>query len=207
MAPRIVDKEAKRRLIQKAALKVFARQGIYDFKMIEIAEMAGVGKGTLYEYFPSKNDLIVGCFNEFMTEFDEHVASRLAELTDPVEKIRKLIAASFEFCLADKELLDTLFDFYAAGIPRRDGKSLLSELSPMYQQMIAHVAAIIDDGVSSGVFRSTDGKPVASMILALLDGVMFQIALQVVDADAGLLAEQVSDMVLNGLLNNKGETT
>jgi len=207
MAPRVVDKEAKRRLIQKAALKVFARQGIYDFKMIEIAEMAGVGKGTLYEYFPSKNDLIVGCFNEFMTEFDEHVASRLAELTDPVEKIQKLISASFEFCLADKELLDTLFDFYAAGIPRRDGKSLLSELSPMYQQMIAHVAAIIDDGVSSGVFRSTNGKLAASMILALIDGVMFQIALQVVDANAELLAKQISDMVLNGLLNNKGKTT
>lgn len=205
MAPRVVDKEAKRRQIQKAALKVFARQGIYDFKMIEIAEMAGVGKGTLYEYFPSKNDLIVGCFNEFMTEFDEHVASRLAELTDPVEKIRKLIAASFEFCLADKELLDTLFDFYAASIPRRDGKSLLSELSPMYQQMIAHVAAIIDDGVSTGVFRSTDGKLAASLILALLDGIFFQLALGVIEIEDDKFADRISNLLLDGLLINPHE--
>ena len=59
MTPRIVDREAKRKQILGAAMTVFARKGINDFRMIEIAEAANMGKGTLYEYFPSKDELII----------------------------------------------------------------------------------------------------------------------------------------------------
>jgi TetR/AcrR family fatty acid metabolism transcriptional regulator len=199
MAPRIVDKEAKRQMILKAALKVFARKGLNDFKVIEVAEAAGVGKGTIYEYFPSKDDLIVGCFSQFMLEFDHHIAAQLAELTDPAEKIRRLVSAMFEFCYEDPLLMQALFDFYAAGIPRRDGKSLLTGLAPMYRQMIDHVAAIIDEGVAAGTFRPVNSTLVSSAVLALLDGLFFQIALGVIKADAGPFAERISDLLLTGL--------
>ena len=175
--------------------------------MIDVALAAGVGKGTLYEYFPSKDDLVVGCFEEFMEEFGEHAAAAVGGLTDPTEQIRRLIGASFEFCLADRALIDTLFDFYAAGIPRRDGHSLLSQLAPMYRRMIAQVAGIVDAGIARKQFRVTDSRAAASMILAVVDGVMFQIALQTVKADARLQAEQISDMVLNGLVIANNETT
>jgi TetR/AcrR family fatty acid metabolism transcriptional regulator len=202
MAPKIVDKKAKRRLIEKAALKVFAQTGLAGFKMAEIAVAAGVGKGTLYEYFPSKDDLIIGCFEEFMVEFDEHGRAAIEGLSDPTEMIRKLIAASFEFCLADRALLDTLFDFYAAGIPRRNGRSLLPQLAPMYRQMIKQVATIVDAGIAQNQFRATDSRAAASMILALIDGVTFQIALRATEADAELLSKQTSEMVLNGLVTS-----
>lgn len=205
MAPKIVDKKAKRRLIQKAALKVFAKTGLSGFKMIQVAEAAGVGKGTLYEYFPSKDDLVIGCFEEFMVEFGEHGRAAIEGITDPTEMIGKLIAASYEFCLADRALLDTLFDFYAAGIPRHDGQSLLPQLVPMYRQMIEQVATIIDAGIAQGQFRTTDSRAASSMILALLDGVMFQVALQATDANAKLLAQQTTDMVLNGLVRTPTE--
>ena len=203
--PRLVDKKAKRRQILKAALKVFARQGIYDFKVIEIARAASVGKGTLYEYFPSKNDLIVGCFTEFMAEFDEYVTSQVARQTDPAEKVRRLVSATFEFCLADPAPLEALFHFYAAGISGRDGKPLLAEMTPMYRQMISRVAVIVDEGISQGVFRPTDSKLAASLILALLDGVFFQVALGVIRTDDDDFATRISHLLLEGLLEHRHE--
>jgi TetR/AcrR family fatty acid metabolism transcriptional regulator len=203
MTPKIVDKEAKRKQILVAALTVFTRKGIHDFRMIEIAEAANVGKGTLYEYFPSKDDLIVGCFSLFMSRFNDHVATQLSDVTDPVEKIKKLISATFEFCLTDRALFDTIFDFYAAGIPRRDGKSLLTELTPMYTDMIEWVSTVIDDGVSQGRFIPTDSKVAASSILALLDGLFFQLALGVISVDSTDFANKISEILLNGLLNHK----
>ena len=203
MTPRIVDKEAKRKQILGAAMTVFARKGINDFRMIEIAEAANVGKGTLYEYFPSKDELIIGCFSLFMSRFNDHVATQLADVSDPVEKIKKLISASFEFCLSDRALFDTIFDFYAAGIPRRDGKSLLTELTPMYKEMIEWVRVIIDDGVSQGIFKPTDSKVAASSILALLDGIFFQLALGVISVDSADFANKVTSVLLNGLLDHK----
>lgn len=200
MTPRIVDKQAKRKMITDAALKVFARSGLYDFKMIEVAEEAGVGKGTLYEYFPSKDALIAGSFALFMEEFESYIASQLREAHDPAAQIERLIASSMEFCLAEKERLDALFDFYAAGIPKHDGKSILGDLAPNYRQMIGWVAEIVADGVKQGVFRPVDDKLVASMILALLDGLFFQAALGVTKLDGKKTAHRVSRMLLDGLL-------
>ncbi|RMF59539.1 MAG: TetR/AcrR family transcriptional regulator, partial [Calditrichaeota bacterium] len=49
MSPKVVDKTAKRQEILDAALRVFARKGFKNTKMIDIAEEARIGKGTIYE--------------------------------------------------------------------------------------------------------------------------------------------------------------
>ena len=49
--------KGKRELIIEAAMIVFARDGYHKAKVGDIAETAGVGKGTIYEYFPSKKQL------------------------------------------------------------------------------------------------------------------------------------------------------
>ena len=55
--PKIVDKEAKKLDIVHAALKEFARRGVANTKMADIATAAGIGKGTIYEYFKDKNEM------------------------------------------------------------------------------------------------------------------------------------------------------
>ena len=64
MAPRRVDRRAKRRQIIEAAARVFARRGLGASTMSQIAAVAEVGKGTLYEYFPSKRSLILAVFED-----------------------------------------------------------------------------------------------------------------------------------------------
>ncbi len=49
MSPRIVDREEKRLELIRAAAKMFAAQGLANTRMADIAEHAGVGKGTIYE--------------------------------------------------------------------------------------------------------------------------------------------------------------
>ena len=47
--PKIVDKKKKVEAISDAALKVFRKHGYNKTRMVDIAQMAGMGKGTLYE--------------------------------------------------------------------------------------------------------------------------------------------------------------
>ena len=49
----------KRLRIIEAAVIVFSRKGFHRAKVEEIAEVAGVGKGTVYEYFKSKKELFL----------------------------------------------------------------------------------------------------------------------------------------------------
>ncbi|MFN5308356.1 MAG: TetR/AcrR family transcriptional regulator, partial [Candidatus Kapaibacterium sp.] len=66
--PIIVDKEKKKKYLITIATDVFSKKGFHATKMSEIAEAAGVAKGTLYEYFSTKEDLFLAIYDEWITE-------------------------------------------------------------------------------------------------------------------------------------------
>ena len=55
--------------IESAAFRLFAEQGFDDTTMEQIAQAVGVGKRTLFRYFPSKNDIPWGRFDESLRHF------------------------------------------------------------------------------------------------------------------------------------------
>jgi AcrR family transcriptional regulator len=85
MAPNRVDKAERRRHITHAALQVFTSRGFKAAKMAEVAQAAGMGKGTLYEYFRSKDDLFLAVFVQViddMTDFALHEAENEGSAVD-----------------------------------------------------------------------------------------------------------------------------
>jgi AcrR family transcriptional regulator len=65
---KIIDKEQKRYDIARAAMEVFCERGFESASMSRVAGKAGVGKGTIYEYFPSKDELIATSIRLWMEE-------------------------------------------------------------------------------------------------------------------------------------------
>lgn len=67
----------KKELILLAAIEMFLEKDYYQVTVVEIAERAGVGKGTVYEYYSSKEDLFRECFsyctNSYLNSFIEHL--------------------------------------------------------------------------------------------------------------------------------------
>lgn len=61
-------KRRRRERIVEAAVEAFNRKGFAATTMQEIAEVAELAVGTLYNYFPSKNDLLVGIIEDQMEE-------------------------------------------------------------------------------------------------------------------------------------------
>ncbi len=54
----IVNKEEKRRNIALACRELLLKHGINSLTIAQIAKTAGVGKGTMYEYFENKEDIV-----------------------------------------------------------------------------------------------------------------------------------------------------
>ncbi len=71
MSPIRVDKEEKRKEILKAALVVFSQKGFHKTSMNDIAQKAEIGKGTLYDYFKSKDELFLSLLDFIFSEFFE----------------------------------------------------------------------------------------------------------------------------------------
>src|SRR5437016_11583103 len=80
--------ETRRLAILGAARKVFARQGYADTVVDDIAVEAGIGKGTLYLYFPSKEQIYLAALLEDARELDRLTREGMASAATWQEKVR-----------------------------------------------------------------------------------------------------------------------
>ncbi len=83
--------------ILKAALDLIGRRGVRRLGMQEIADAAGVSRGTLYRYFPSKDHVLMGAADYDERRFSVGLDAVLALASSPEERIGAFMAYAFEF--------------------------------------------------------------------------------------------------------------
>ena len=83
--------------ILTAALGLIGRRGVRRLGMQEIAEAAGVSRGTLYRYFPSKDHVLTGAADYDERRFSVGLDEVLAAVQAPEERIGAFLAYAFDF--------------------------------------------------------------------------------------------------------------
>ena len=142
----MAEKNQKRKDILTSAKTLFNEKGFHNTKMEEIAVRAGVGKGTLYEYFKSKQDIFdescianVFLIKEGIKEIsnkDISFKEKLVEIFDRKEKSMKCEDISIDGMLSHKNI-----------ISEKVVKTMLGHISDMYEIIIK----IVDQGKQEGV--------------------------------------------------------
>ena len=84
----IVDKVQKRKDIALACKKLFVEQGIKDVTVSKIAKTAGVSKGSIYDYFKNKEDVVFEIVNVLMQEHNTIKQEKLALIETTKDKIK-----------------------------------------------------------------------------------------------------------------------
>lgn len=125
----------------KAAAQVFARRGYAGATTNHIAERAGVSIGSLYEYFPSKDALLVALMEAHIREGEAVLARAAAEVAAAPRSltatIRHLARAMVELHARDRNLHRVLFE--EAPLPRQ----LRELLSAMEARIIDQVELLL----------------------------------------------------------------
>lgn len=201
MAPKIVDKEEKKIEIIHAAIKIFSEKGMVKAKMADIAIVAGIGKGTIYEYFRSKEEIFAAGFQMFFQGMQDDIEAALQSTTDPVEQLKLLINHSFKgFLHHGSDLAMIMMDFWAEGIRNKDDKILNAiNLKQIYHEFRVMIQSILNNGIEQGVFRPVDTHNVASLFIGALDGVMLQWIMDQNVIDLEKITDSVIDNFLYGL--------
>jgi TetR/AcrR family fatty acid metabolism transcriptional regulator len=200
--PKIVDKEEKKRAILSAAIKVFSEKGISDTRMIDIADYAGVGKGTLYEYFSSKEDIFEEGFLFWLNEMETEISKQILEVSDPRQKLRIFITTNVATFEENADLAGIMFDFWAMGL-RKDKDRQASLIKSIYENYIETLSQFIEEGIDEGRFRTVDSRNLASCIVGALDGILLQ---WIIFGENFPLEETVNtfvDVILGGISINE----
>ncbi|MFT7837653.1 TetR/AcrR family transcriptional regulator [Saccharothrix sp. BKS2] len=139
--------EPRRRRMPKAQRKaqmlevaeaVFAERGYLAASMDEIAERVGVSKPMLYEYFGSKEGLLIGCIHRARTELLDRTQRAITGAEGPEEVLRRGLLAFFEFIADHKQSWALLRQEAAITVP-----SAVEEVEGIRRQQTDLIGAVI----------------------------------------------------------------
>ncbi|MBW1713506.1 MAG: TetR/AcrR family transcriptional regulator [Deltaproteobacteria bacterium] len=176
MTPRVVDKEEKRLAIIQAAAQVFAAKGYRAATMDQVGRQAKVGKGTVYLYFKSKEELFLAVFDWFSRDLGRQVEEALDKAGGSA---KQRLSSFIESSLAAFDQMEKLFplfmEFWAASGPGAGRGSLGQALIRFYRDFGVMIEEVIEAGVVSGEFRTdVNARAVAGVLIGALDGLCLQ---------------------------------
>src|SRR5688572_6152827 len=101
--------ERKRQVITATAARMFATQPFHKVRLDDIAAQAGVGKGTLYIYFESKEDLYFSLVYQGFAELVDRLNAQLGD--EPVrapQALRRVVDELVAFAFANPQLFEIM---------------------------------------------------------------------------------------------------
>ncbi len=150
------EKVLRRDEILKTGEKLFIEKGFGNTTMDEIARACELAKGTLYLHFKSKEELLSAIMYKALTELYELMFKYQSGISDPVERLRKIGEAYFEFYNKYPEHFRLLNDVHVPGKFHPDAND---ESHKMLHERIRSIwglnMGIVKDGINNGVFRET----------------------------------------------------
>lgn len=186
----------KREAILRAAIKVFAGSGFFNSKVADVAREAGVADGTVYLYFKNKDDILASIFNNYMDKALADGRARLAEISDPVEKLGRIVRAHLEGLGRDRNLA-VVFQ-----VELRSSTKFMEQFSATkVTEYLDLISGVIEEGQRTGVFRSgLNTKIVAKVLFGALDEMATNWVLSHKRYSLVSTADPVLDVFLNGIV-------
>ncbi len=155
-----------RERILRSAAELFA-ESEFDVVLIdEVAAHAGVGKGSVYRQFKSKEELYAAAVINGFTELRREIRAALAGCTSMREQIATIVGHSLRFFWSRRQFFALL----------RDPKALRPSQERQYQaqrnDLSRLISGVLDDGVKRGAIRpGIDTRIAAESLLGRMRGI------------------------------------
>ena len=197
----IAPKEAVKESILDATDRLLARYGYRKMTVEDIASEAGIGKGTIYLYFTSKEEVVLSHVDRIVDRLKEQhlaVISRSA-ITAP-ERIRQMLLARVLFRFDSiQHYTQSLNDLLAALRP-----GLLARRAKYFDEEAAIFAAVLAEGREAGEFEFENESATARTLLEATNGLL-PYSLSTTELgerdEVERRASAIADLLLHGLLS------
>ncbi|RDW14729.1 TetR family transcriptional regulator [Paracoccus thiocyanatus] len=149
-ARQVRDAEQAKSDLLVSAIREFAVNGFANAGIEAIAEGAGLNKRMIYYYFGSKEDLYIAVLERVYTDIRRSEDTLGLEALSPIEAIRRLVEATWDYFVKTPELLAIV----SLENTHRGAYIQKSEmLKTSTVRLVERLRAILDEGARTGVFR------------------------------------------------------
>jgi len=181
--------------LMNAAMTAFSRKGLNDCRMSDIADAAGLARGTAYLYFKSKEQLMLSMYKLYSSRILKSQKALLAKAGHLTA--RQLLDRACQSCLhsaiTHRRTFGLWFQFLALGSSPSLGKTVRRTLAETYRGHSAYFEDLVEKGKLSGEFhKHANSRAVAAAMVSLLEGLMIR---QYADPQLTELATDYSALV------------
>jgi AcrR family transcriptional regulator len=182
-------KAARREEILNAARRVFAERGFRGTTIADIADAAGIALGTIYLYFPSKED-VFAALNQRLLEIISSAVVGAAHGETADETTRNRVTNVFEVCGANRDLvrLVVLNTDPESAAARRMRQADEDRSLPFIKSIAA--------GVDAGLIRAGDPVIMAKLTIGLVSIAVYQAFVIADGSDADKYRDACADMIV-----------
>ena len=160
-----------RQTLLDAAAQEFASQGYDQANINTISTQAGFAKGTIYNYFPSKQALLLALIDAIAQEHLEYLQSAVLEIDDPAGRLERLFQAGFEYVPTHLHRARVMFNTIN-GSSQEHKEYCLRAYQPIFQLVAEQ---ILLPGMQQGIFQQTAMEPLVVLLMSIYLGTASQV--------------------------------
>lgn len=180
----IVDKVQKRKDIALACKDLFVQNGIKDLTISQIAQTAGIGKGSLYDYFKNKDDVVFEIVDILLYEHNLVKEEKILAANTTKEKVKIFFNIFYDD--KDVELRQLYKEFISISLVTPE-EAMIEHHTEYSENYYTWLVDILNDGVekqeiipdtlklAKGLFVLGDGIFIASSVTNSVDDVQKEI--------------------------------
>ncbi len=169
-------KTTKTKEIAQAALAVFSNTGYAQTGIEQIAQEAGIGKSTVYEYYKTKEDLFLAAIMEGAEGWIADLQEIGRKTSDPAKRLMLIAELYLESCEENQQgtrlFLEVITQTCLQGGIFNDRPHLIREL---HQRIVRIMVGYLLDGVSRGQLKpdiARQAEKICINLMAFLDGIL-----------------------------------
>ena len=155
--------------ILDAATVVFARSGVHQSSMDDIAREVGLSKGSLYVYFESKDDIIAAIQERLLNVDLDALQSILAAPGPASRRLLLLTRRMAQEVERMSPMLSITYELYAVAVRSESVRKAYEDYFKAHREILAD---LIHQGIKGGEFRDTDVQEAAIAVMAVYQGLI-----------------------------------
>ena len=192
-------KVSREEVILEAADRLLARYGYRKMTIDDLAREAGIGKGTVYLHFRSKEDVVLSHMDRIVNRVMARLKEIAASDAPPAAKLREMLVARVMVRFDGvqhytESISEVLRDLRAPLLQRREG---------YFEEEAKVLSGVLREGQRGGAFRRHEALATArTLILASNSLLPFSLSTQELGKrrEVEQAASRIADLVLEGLL-------